>query len=360
MDNQQLIDALYLKVNHYLPDSQKALQYQYNLWNKNKPLKNLTVVDSTPVFFNTFLKYINLLAAGAKLSIAIGDLTPYDPLTVKYLKELNVPILDCQNTYSFDIVLDCSGCCKHFNSQYGYVELTRSGIHSYREKAKSSCVFAADSGRIKAIETTLGTGESFLRTFRQEISNDIAQKDFTVFGYGKVGRGVAYYLKNANCNVTIVDYPEVLKKVPSHYHKVSILDRTTLDNILSNQYCIIAVTGVKNALHEKFDLKKVINSNTYCALMGVENEYGPLMPNSRVLNNNRPFNFLLEEPTLLEYIETTFTLHNMGATELLNATQSSGMIIPSKELEDTLLAQSLQGIASKEIAHLLKDVETTC
>ena len=108
------------------------------------------------------------------------------------------------------------------------------------------------------------------------------------------------------------------------------------------------------------DINKVINSNTYLALMGVENEYGPLMPNLRVLNNNRPFNFLLSEPTLLEYIETTFSLHNMGATELLNNPNSSGMIIPSKELEDTLLEQSLKGIASKEIAHLLKDVETTC
>lgn len=360
MDNQKLIDSLYSKVNHYLPECQKALLYQYDLWNKTKPLKNLTVVDSTPVFFNTFLKYINLLAAGAKLSIAIGNLTPFDPLTVKYLKELGVPVLDCQNTYSFDIVLDCSGCCKHFNSKYGYVELTRSGIHSYREKAKSACVFAADSGRIKAIETTLGTGESFLRTFRQEISSDVSGKDFTVFGYGKVGRGVAYYLKNAKCNVTIVDYPTILAKVPNDYQKISILDRDTLDKTLSKQYCIIAVTGVKNALHQKFDLEKVINSKTYCALMGVENEYGPLMMDSRVLNNNRPFNFLLKEPTLLEYIETTFALHNSGATELLNTTQSCGMIIPAKELEDTLLAQSLTGIASKEIAHLLKDVETTC
>lgn len=360
MDNQKLIDSLYIKVNHYSIESQKSLQYQYLLWNQTKPLKDLTIVDSTPVFFNTFLKYINLLAAGAQLSIAIGDLTPYDPLTVKYLKELNVPILDCKATHSFDIVLDCSGCCKHFNSKYGYVELTRSGIHSYREKAKTAPVFAADSGRIKAIETTLGTGESFLRTFRQEISSDIAGKDFTVFGYGKVGRGVAYYLKNANCNVTIVDYPNVLDEVPNFYNKISILDRETLDNTLSNQYCIVAVTGVKNALHNKFDINKVINSNTYLALMGVENEYGPLMPNLRVLNNNRPFNFLLSEPTLLEYIETTFSLHNMGATELLNNPNSSGMIIPSKELEDTLLEQSLKGIASKEIAHLLKDVETTC
>ena len=57
---------------------------------------------------------------------------------------------------AFDLILDCAGVFAEWIPTYGFVELTRSGVPRYAHSAKP--VYIADSGRIKRIETMLGTG----------------------------------------------------------------------------------------------------------------------------------------------------------------------------------------------------------
>ena len=62
-----------------------ALAYQFELWSKTRPLAGIKVLDGTPVFANTLLKYMNLLAAGADLTVGYCDSIPYDQKIIDFL-----------------------------------------------------------------------------------------------------------------------------------------------------------------------------------------------------------------------------------------------------------------------------------
>ena len=50
--------------NRYEAHEYPALAYQLKKWQTLRPLAGVKILDGTPVFANTLLKYINLLAAG--------------------------------------------------------------------------------------------------------------------------------------------------------------------------------------------------------------------------------------------------------------------------------------------------------
>lgn len=77
--------------------------------------------------------------------------------------------------------------------------------------------------------------------------------------------------------------------------------------------------------------------------MGVEDEYGPGVPASRVLEEKRPLNFILTEPTLMKYIDATMALHNAGALWLTGHPEAHGVIDPPAELEAAILADTRAG-----------------
>ena len=71
--------------NRYNINEYPALDQQFIIWNRTKPLAGVRILDGTPVFTNTLLKYINLLAAGAELTVGYSENIPYDPSVVNFL-----------------------------------------------------------------------------------------------------------------------------------------------------------------------------------------------------------------------------------------------------------------------------------
>ena len=133
-----------------------ALYDQINSWNKLRPLENISVLDSTPVFFNTGLKYLALLSAGAKLTVSTPEALPKDENAVSFFRECGIDIItDNSATYQFDCICDCAGMHKTFLSKYGVVELTGSGVHAYRNW--HAPVFLADGGKVKILEVKFST-----------------------------------------------------------------------------------------------------------------------------------------------------------------------------------------------------------
>jgi len=115
---------------------------------KTQPLRGLSVLDATPVFRNTLIKYKALLLAGANLSVGVTDKLPADPAILNKLREWGVPLIHTEDTGClFDIVLDCAASFAGLEARIGYVELTRSGVEIYAKKG--SPVYLADSGQIK-------------------------------------------------------------------------------------------------------------------------------------------------------------------------------------------------------------------
>ncbi|MDR1760558.1 MAG: adenosylhomocysteinase [Fibrobacter sp.] len=324
---------------YYAPAEYPALEGQFETWAHTRPFRNTKVLDAAPVFRNTLVKYRALLAGGAHLSVGVSDDFPCDEKTVSFLKEHEIPLVHPGETEkSFDVILDCAGRFSHFNSRYGFVELTRSGVSRYEKSA--SPVWIADSGVIKQIETSLGTGDGFFRAMKETGFSDWEGKRLAVIGSGKVGSGIFWEGIRAGARVSVATdtrfgVPETLA---SNAEKVlDIRETAAVCALFLNADVIVTATGVKNALAVPEISEALLESAAILANMGVEDEFGAGIPDSRVLNQKKPLNFILEEPTHLKYIEATMALHNALGETLLCGNVPPGIHEPPETLERELL-----------------------
>ena len=325
----RLADYLY---RFYARDEFPALLYQAEAWAAARPLEGLRILDGTPVFRNTMAKYMALLAAGAELCVPPPSVMPGDSAVLAMLPEFGIRVEDA-GSGEFDMVLDCAGAHAGLSPRYGFVELTRSGVDRFEGCTKP--VFVADAGRIKMIETCLGTGESFFRAMEFLGYRDVAGRALVVFGYGKVGRGLVHYALRREMGVTVVDVEDRRGELPHGVRFVPAGDAEQVRSAVAQAWCAVTATGIRNALDDVFC--SGVPDGVLLANMGVEDEFGPSVSPERVLSAKRPLNFILEEPTTMCCIETTLALHNAGAVELLKKDCPSGVFAPSEELERELL-----------------------
>ena len=318
----------------YAPEDYPALADELEKWRETKPFAGKTLLDATPVFTNTLVKYLPLLAGGAELAVGIGELTPFDPKIPPLLREWGIPVLspgECTDD-RFDVIMDCAGVFSGVRARCGYVELTRSGVYKYREV--DSPVFFADAGRIKLIETTLGTGEGYCRALKH-LGYDLSGKRLLIFGGGKVGRGIALYALRAGAKVEIADFAAAKTPLPEGAAAVDAGDADAVASAIRRADFVVSATGIAGALAEH--AKELRDSSAVIANMGVADEFGDGVPAERVLNAKRPLNFILDEPTNIRYIDPTMALDNAGALEVLAGRVARGVVDPPPELEENIL-----------------------
>lgn len=295
-----------------------VLGWQGCMWSAERPLEGLTILDTTPVFRNTLAKYIPLIEGGAVLSIGISKVMPRDEKVVELLRGMGIGIITPDDTdRQFDIILDCAAAFSKLDARIGYVELTRSGVESYATCNRP--VYVADSSRIKRIETSLGTGESYFRAMETLGYGDWSGRNLVIFGRGKVGRGLESYGVQKGACVLTFDENSSAEEVC---------------RAIGEAYAVVTATGVKGALAAY--ARQLTESGALLANMGVDDEFSESVPVERVLAQKRPLNFILEEPTHLRFIEATMALHNQGAVELLSAGGRGGLIEPSAQTEREL------------------------
>ncbi len=321
----------------YREEEYPVLAAQFEEWGLTRPLAGLKILDGTPVFRNTTAKYRALLSAGAELTVASSPGIPHDERVLQKLEEFGIPCITREKVEDrFDLVLDCAGCYADLSPRLGFVELTRSGVEKYKNSRLP--VFMADSGRIKIIETMLGTGEGFLRAMRQCGHGVWRGRSVVVFGYGKVGSGIVMYALREGAPVTVVDAESRREALPTGVAFVDMYDLEGIDRLVRSAYCAVSATGRAGALGESLNAETLRNSPILLANMGVEDEFGPGIPAERVLNAKRPLNFILEDPTRMSFIETTMALHNAGAVELARGNCPAGISVPGSALESRLLS----------------------
>ena len=352
-----------------------ALSAFFAEWSGTRPFRGLRVLVATPVFRNTLLEYRALIAGGADLVVGVAGGMPCDPGIVEVLRGNGIPVVGLREALEmesrgrgFDLVLDCAGQFSACHPRFGFVELTRSGVQFY-EKCEHP-VYVADSGVVKRIETCLGTGEGYVRALAQlgydfcldsgtdgsldagrdtlDSGTDGAPsggKKFIVFGSGKVGQGIVLQLLRSGADVHVV---------------TDCNDFDAVASLVRGADFVVTATGVKGALDRPQVVEALLASGAVLANMGVEDEYGPNVPASRVLAEKKPLNFILEEPTHLKYIDASLALHAALGELLLqeaagiSGTKNAGPQDPPSDLEQRILSMTMQdGLIGAEIAEMM-------
>lgn len=235
----------------------------------------------------------------------------------------------------YDVVMDCAGVLSRVPSRCGYVELTRSGAQHYALCTQP--VWMVDAGRIKQIETCLGTGESFFRVLETLGMESGPGDTLVVIGYGKVGRGIVLHALRRRLNVIVADVEEKHLPAPS-VSFIHAADEKALGSAVEQAFCAVTATGRRHALSRLVDPSVTRSSGVLLANMGVEDEWGPEIPSKRVLNGGRPLNFILPDPTRMCYIDPPLALHNQGAVELAAGRVPSSLFPPPPEMEEVFLS----------------------
>ena len=416
MDLQSILSSVLDDV--YEKNEYPALAALESEWAYTRPFDGLRVLVATPIYRNTMTQYRALLAGGATLLVGFSGMN--DPEVVDFLKDWGISVvtpaemLEAESRGEFvDLVLDCAGPFAKLHPKIGFVELTRSGVQYYKNAEKP--VFVADSGIVKRIETSLGTGDGYFRALEKLgfDKNVLATgenasvagfegKKLVVFGSGKVGSGIALQGVRRGCAVSVVtdlkrfaqsqagsaeseagvgansmpagDFSAVLEQ--NGVNVVDCHDYATVSALIENADFVVTATGVKNALAAPELQKSLLSTSAILANMGVEDEYGEAIPVEKVLNAKGPLNFILEEPTHLKYIDTSLALHAALAERLVQesksatsgnadesenaatlvdrATLENGLRFPPQELEQRLLSIAIQnGVIGPEICGML-------
>lgn len=321
----------------YTPDQYGALAAQYAEWSVTQPLLGLKILDATPLFDNTLLKYRNLLAAGAELTIGLSPLLSNHPDALHFAtQELGLKATADQGAY--DIVLDCAAAFSGSEAQLGYVELTKSGVESYKNSHKN--VYVADSGRIKEIETEYGTGESLFKALDRL---ELAGSPIVLFGAGKVGRGIWREAVRRGVAIEVVADPatSLIPGIPIHDYR----NQELVEQLIERAWGVVMATGVAGALGKTVDAQRVCQSKALLINMGADDEFGTAFSAERLVAGGRTLNFLLDEPTPLRYIDPTLTLHNFGALYWAARPKVAGLQFPDQTTEDKILKDSqLEGV----------------
>ncbi|MBR3669625.1 MAG: adenosylhomocysteinase [Fibrobacter sp.] len=366
-----------------------ALSAFFCEWSGTRPFRALRVLVATPVFRNTLLEYRALIAGGADLVVGVAGGMPCDPGIVEVLRGNGIPVIGLREALEmeaagrgFDLVLDCAGQFSACHPRFGFVELTRSGVQFY-EKCEHP-VYVADSGIVKRIETCLGTGEGYVRALAQlghdfESGDSLSSgtegvgKKFIVFGSGKVGQGIVLQLLRSGASVHVVTDCSRGANPFLDANDVPVTDCNDLDAVASlvrDADFVVTATGVKGALDRPQVVEALLASGAVLANMGVEDEYGPGVPASRVLAEKKPLNFILEEPTHLKYIDASLALHAALGELLVNEARecvaggqdargpmpakNAGPMDPPSELEQRILSMTMQdGLIGAEIAEMM-------
>ena len=388
-----VLDEVYEK-NEY-----PALDALQSEWAETRPFEGLRVLVATPIYRNTMTQYRALVAGGATILVGFSGMN--DGEIVEFLKNSGVSVvtpaemLEAESRGEFvDLVLDCAGPFAALNPKIGFVELTRSGVQYYKNAKKP--VFVADSGIVKRIETSLGTGDGYFRALEKLGFDDFDEKTpvagfegrrLLVFGSGKVGSGIALQGVRRGCSVTVVtdlnraqrenganrqldaansmpagDFSAVLEQ--NGVGVIDCHDYAAVASLIEKSDFVVTATGVKNALAAPELQKSLLSTSAVLANMGVEDEYGGAIPAEKVLNAKGPLNFILEEPTHLKYIDTSLALHAALAELLVHeaksvilgerATLENGLRYPPQELEQRLLSIAIQeGVIGPEICGML-------
>lgn len=349
---QRIFSALFEKYS-----SQKApfLHQQYVSWSKTRPLEGLRILHHVPLVQNTLLKIACLIAAGAEVTVTNPQFMSPCKIALRYLSDAKIKFAADFCTLrgeTFDIYLDCGAELYQTLAppQIGAIELTGTGDQYYLQNLPDFPVVSIDRSLTKQLETIFGTAESAVEALEKMTNASVTQKTWMIFGFGKIGRGLAYSCARNGNPFFVVDVTDAAKTKSAelNIHYIDARDHAAIEAALSQVDVVIAATGkeaVMSAYPKKWFEGKILAS------MGVLDEFGKQFSLAEILNQKSPVNFMLDDPTPIEYIDPELFAHNEVIIDLLNTSEIKGVRSMQKKLDDDIIQRWCQyhAIAADEI-----------
>lgn len=341
--------------NKYPASQAPFMHNMYQEWLHKKPLQGLSVLHHAPVVANTLLKIACLVAAGANVTVTNPGFMQAHDDAVQALNNNGIDYVEDLSSLkqkTFDIYLDCGAELYQALSspKIGAVELTGTGDHYYRSQQLSFPVVSIDKTLTKQVETVFGVAISAAQAIAKLAHTDVLNKTWLIFGFGKIGRGLAYYCVNHDIpfhvvekNLTTINEAKTLGVSVIHPD-----DNNVLKSILTNTDIVVTATGIASVLAA---YPKSWFNGKILANMGILDEYGNQFESHEVLNNKLPINFIMPDPTPIEYIDPEFYAHNIAAIELLTLSPPNGVTDLSKECDDMIIDEwtTLHNISRTQI-----------
>ncbi|VEG92061.1 adenosylhomocysteinase [Legionella spiritensis] len=323
---------------------------QWLKWRELQPLKGLTGLHCVPLVPNTLLKIACLVAAGMEITAVnpecLRNDTPSCQRAVACLESSGVRyVADCYDLRQqrFDIYFDCGAELyqKLGRPAIGAVELTGSGDDFYRRQTLDFPVVSIDRTLTKQLETVFGTAVSAALAIEALTGYNPAEKSWLIFGFGKIGRGLACYCQKYAVSFTVVEpCPNACRAATAlGIACISPLDKKAVAEAVSRSDIVITASG-KKAIMDEYPVEWF--ENRILANMGIYDEFGARFCKERVLNHKAPLNFVLEDPTPIQYMDPEFYAHNLAALDLLEGDRRPGVYDLSLIQDNTIIRQWCQ------------------
>lgn len=326
---------------HYPPDVAPFMHQMLADYQATQPYSGFTIVHNVPLTQTTLLKIACLKAAGAELIVTNPSFMIEDQDAIQVLANEKVPYVPLESVKGeFDFLLDCGAelvdnCYAH----KGIVELTRTGAMRYQQHKEFHVpIVSVDDTRLKCLETCLGTGEGVYRAINKIAKVNLIDKKILIFGFGKVGIGIAYYFSKVTTNIIVAEADSGrLKRIEQRgYQSVDAKQAQLVEHAAEACDLIITATGLKDIISDNYHPQPF--KGKLLANAGAEDEFGFAFDSSEVLADKKPVNFILKEPTLMGFLDPIFYAHNIAIDDALNNKQT-GFRALDKQTDEDIVSQ---------------------
>ncbi|QYK51542.1 MAG: hypothetical protein KF701_03395 [Anaerolineales bacterium] len=280
-----------------------------------QPFEGLLVAFSHILVRNSLAVAEALAAGGAELVLCDAYRSPASAAVEAELAAAGVAVLPVADAaQAADIFVDVNAALGRKRTPRAAAEVTRTGVVHYTNIACP--VVSADDCKAKRIEGFFGTGDGFLRAWQLlRPADPLPGKRAVLFGYGKIGRGVARRVRAAGVHLTVIDASPAARRLAEAegYDTLDSAPLPALQAILAATDIVISVTG-QPGLHSRLLPAAWLRTNLPVLVsLGAEDEYGPAFSEHEVLGGTQvPFNFHLAQPTLNRYVDPALAAHVMA------------------------------------------------
>jgi adenosylhomocysteinase len=285
-----------------------------------RPFEGKTVVFGHLLVRNSIVVAEALWRGGAEIVLSEAHPSPAEAPVRTDLDRHAIPVLPVDRAVrAGEWFLDVGAVLGRRRLPRGAAEVTRTGVLHYQ--GLPCPVISADDSRCKRIEGFFGTGDGFVRAWRELRPNaPLEGQAVVIFGFGKIGRGVAHRLRRLPMRVVVAETDaQVLRRAESEgFVVVEALPTPELEQTLAAADIVIAVTGRPGVIGESLPAAWFRRNRPTLVNLGAEDEFGPAFDDGEILGGRHlPLNFHLARPTLNRYVDAPLAGHLLALEALL-------------------------------------------